>query len=96
MASKETRKEKLKREISDLYYERTQFWRTADDHAETDKEIVSLRSQIAVMDRDAEDLLGSRNAWQRRAFDLYVAAQYPSVDIPSEAAKWFEEKEDAN
>ena len=32
-------KEKLKRMISDLYYERTQFWRTSDQHEETDNEI---------------------------------------------------------
>jgi len=39
MVTKQQRKERLKRQISDLYYERTQFWRTEEDHAETDKEI---------------------------------------------------------
>ena len=32
--------------------------------------------------------------WKRRAFDLYTAAIYPSVDIPINAAEWFEEKDD--
>jgi len=39
MTKKSTEKERLKRQISDLYYERTQFWRTGDQHEETDKEI---------------------------------------------------------
>jgi len=31
--------EGLKREISDLYYEITQFWRTAEQQEQTNKEI---------------------------------------------------------